>query len=299
MQSVFLLTVSGVSQLFILVMSANIIGRRFLTRREVVYLGIILSLIGTPLLVTVQYFSLLVVLGITILAFRWKKKSWIESVVLSILPLFLMICINYVLEWITVAILGGSNAIYEGNIVSVIISSIILYLMAYAVSLLIEKLSRAETYRNNSKESSYLMVALLIVTIIMMYLFIYLESLYSFSNDIIIANSLLFCIYAIGINCVFMLILRAGQLQLQIKKQKVQLGKLNEYTREMERISSDMNNFNHDYINILTSLHGYIEKGDTLLLKNYFQETIQPLNQALLNSKTQLSEFTNRKDLSQ
>ncbi|MBC1474961.1 hypothetical protein HB852_10060 [Listeria grandensis] len=299
MQSAFLLTISGISQLFILVVSANIIGRRFLSLREAVYLVVILSIIGTPLLMTLQYFSLLVVLGIAILAFRWKKKSWIESVVLSIVPLFLMICINYILEWITVAILGGSNAIYGGNIVSVLISSIALYLATYAVSLLIEKLSRAETYKSISKKSSYLLVLLLSVTIVMMYLFIYLESLYSFSNDIIIANSLLFCIYAIGISVAFLVLLRVGQIQLEIQKQKLQLGRLNKYTKEMERISSEMSDFNHDYINILASLHGYIEKGDQLLLKNYFQETIKPLNQVLIKNKNQLSEYTNRKDLTQ
>lgn len=299
MQPVLLLSISGISQLFILVVSANIIGKRFLSWREVACLGIMLSIVGTPLLMTIQYFSLIVVLGITVFAFRWKKKSWIESVVISIVPLFLMIFINYLLEWITVAILSGSNAIYAGNIVSVIISSIVLFILTYAISLLIEKLSRAETYKNISKQSGYLLISLLIVTIIMMYMFIYLESFYNFSNDIIVANSLLFCVYAVGIGVTFLVILRTGQNQAEARRQKVQLERLSAYTNAMESISSDMSDFNHDYINILASLHGYIEKGDQLLLKNYFQETIQPLNQALINSKNQLSEYTNRKDLTQ
>ncbi|MBC1605039.1 hypothetical protein HCJ39_09960 [Listeria rocourtiae] len=294
MQSLFLLTISGVSQLFILVVNANIIGRRFLSWREVVYLGIVISIIGTPLLMIIQYFSLLVVLGITILAFRWKKKSWLESVVLSIVPLFLMIFINYVLEWITVAILGGSNATYVGNIVSVVISSMLLLIMTYLVSLVIEKFLRAEIYKNITKKSSYLLVALLIVTIIMMYVFIYLESLYSFSNDIIIVNSLLFCIYAVSSGIVFLVILRTGQIQEEMNKQREQLERLSEYTRAIEHISNKMSDFNHDYINILASLHGYMEKGDQILLKNHFQETIQPLNQVLINNKNNIQNM--RKD---
>ncbi|EUJ52161.1 hypothetical protein PROCOU_00550 [Listeria rocourtiae FSL F6-920] len=55
-----------------------------------------------------------------------------------------------------------------------------------------------------------------------------------------------------------------------------------------------MSDFNHDYINILASLHGYMEKGDQILLKNYFQKTIQPLNQALINNKNNIQNM--RKD---
>ncbi|EUJ52167.1 hypothetical protein [Listeria rocourtiae] len=45
----------------------------------------------------------------------------------------------------------------------------------------------------------------------------------------------------------------------------------------MEKLYSEMNTFRHDYINILASLKGYIEKGDQALLQAYFENTILPL----------------------
>ncbi|WP_185643932.1 hypothetical protein [Listeria booriae] len=68
-------------------------------------------------------------------------------------------------------------------------------------------------------------------------------------------------------------------------KQRIELKALADYTTSIETISSDMSQFKHDYINILSSLHGYIEQGDTLQLKTYFKNTITPLKTNLTNNQ--------------
>lgn len=47
---------------------------------------------------------------------------------------------------------------------------------------------------------------------------------------------------------------------------------LKKYTASIEKIYDEMNVFRHDYINILASLNGYIEKANQQDLQMYFEK---------------------------
>ncbi|MBC1559461.1 hypothetical protein HB911_12200 [Listeria booriae] len=64
-----------------------------------------------------------------------------------------------------------------------------------------------------------------------------------------------------------------------MKKREMEMAQLRDYTVRLEEMYVNMNMFRHDYINILASLHGYIEQGDPELLETYFEEVIKPLKQ--------------------
>ena len=65
--------------------------------------------------------------------------------------------------------------------------------------------------------------------------------------------------------------------QVQDNMVKKQLEDLTEYNRSLEVTYNDMRKFRHDYINILSSMAGYIEDNDMEGLKKHFERNILPL----------------------
>ncbi|EUJ45122.1 hypothetical protein [Listeria riparia] len=121
------------------------------------------------------------------------------------------------------------------------------------------------------------MIVLLVLTIILFYIFIYAGSLYHFPKAITSIYTLIFATFILAIALTFIIITKISQKQLEIQKQQLELAQLEEYTTRMESLYASMNMFRHDYVNILASLHGYIEKADQELLEKYFNEVIVPL----------------------
>ena len=57
-----------------------------------------------------------------------------------------------------------------------------------------------------------------------------------------------------------------------------------EYTKHVEEMYEELRSFRHDYVNILASLSGYIEKRDVDGLSQYFEENIMPTNMRITPS---------------
>lgn len=87
----------------------------------------------------------------------------------------------------------------------------------------------------------------------------------------------------------FLLFGRLLKLQYQLLKQEDEtrsLQTLTCYTENLEQSNLQLRKFKHDYANILSTLSGYIEQGNLLGLKAYFEEQIQPMS-----SQMQLTSF--------
>ena len=76
-------------------------------------------------------------------------------------------------------------------------------------------------------------------------------------------------------------------------KRKVQEHKdILEYTSHIENMYEELRGFRHDYVNILASLSGYIEKNDMKGLEKYFNETIMPTNEKMNSNKYRLQKLS-------
>lgn len=62
---------------------------------------------------------------------------------------------------------------------------------------------------------------------------------------------------------------------------QIQFDNLNEYTKNLEKLYSDMRKFRHDYINIISTMSGFLEDDDINSLKEYFNNHIYPLNKKI------------------
>lgn len=61
------------------------------------------------------------------------------------------------------------------------------------------------------------------------------------------------------------------------------------YIDEISKQNEEINQFRHDYLNILSSLESYLEEGDLQALAVYYQQTIQPTRTLFLENASKLS----------
>ena len=86
---------------------------------------------------------------------------------------------------------------------------------------------------------------------------------------------------------------RTYREKIQTESRQRAFQDLQDYTRNIEAMYDGLRSFKHDYINILTSLSGYIENGDMLELKNFFEEKILPTQNLITQGDYKLNQLSN------
>ena len=88
-----------------------------------------------------------------------------------------------------------------------------------------------------------------------------------------------------------------GKLKSEIiYKQKLKEAEnLKEYTNSLEEMYEDLRRFRHDYINIISSIVGYVDDNDIIGLKNHIYKNIIPLEQNINKNNTKIHLLKNIK----
>lgn len=273
-------------QVISLMMGIQILTRGAFTKINLVILYIVLIIESMTLLYYIQYFSLIFTLGILVLALRLKKIRWTLAIGLPFVCVAYLVAVDYIVNITTILVFSSTSqaTIANPNIYYMV------YILALLVAYLLYKLTARIIFNSKIKEISNAnkkwLIVVLILTMIMVYLFIYLESSYGFPNELVYINGALFFIYFLSAIIIFLLILKASERQAEIRNQDLKMQQLKKYTASIEKIYDEMNVFRHDYINILASLNGYIEKANQQDLQMYFEKTIKPLSDHITNKET-------------
>ncbi len=94
--------------------------------------------------------------------------------------------------------------------------------------------------------------------------------------------------------CFLLLAMRRSYLeQIQTEAKQKALQDLQDYTRNLEAMYNSLHSFKHDYVNILLSLSGYIEDGDTDRLKDFFESKIFPTKNLITQGDYKLNQLGN------
>lgn len=81
------------------------------------------------------------------------------------------------------------------------------------------------------------------------------------------------------------------KIQTEAKQKAVQ--DLQDYTNNLETMYNGLRSFKHDYINILLSMSGYIENGDTDELKKFFENKVLPTKNLIDQGDYKLNQLSN------
>ena len=112
-------------------------------------------------------------------------------------------------------------------------------------------------------------------------------------EKIIMVIVVLYMLLTIAITLFTMRIVRS---QEKIKQEEEQRKNLLEYTSQVEGMYEELRAFKHDYVNILASLSGYIEKDDMEGLAQYFEQNILPTNEKINQGKYHLQKLSKIQD---
>lgn len=112
------------------------------------------------------------------------------------------------------------------------------------------------------------------------------ESLYQ--TDLI-----LFGAYTVLTIAISLIVLKVFREREEMEHEKQQYESLQEYTKQIETMYTNLRTFKHDYVNILTSLSGYLDTKDYGGLEKYFTENILPTNQTINRENYRLNQLSN------
>lgn len=81
--------------------------------------------------------------------------------------------------------------------------------------------------------------------------------------------------------------------KVQTEAKQKAMEDLQGYTNNLEIMYNSLRSFKHDYINILLSVSGYIENGNTVELKEFFENKILPTKDLIDQSDYKLNQLSN------
>ena len=176
-----------------------------------------------------------------------------------------------------------------------IITCLLIFALAYSISkllsIIIKKYGSLITEYAKSKYS-----ILIYVMVILTLGVFYININWNTSDDAVYLaqiNGILFLTYELLMLIIVGILIFILKKDQTLKIKEMQMNNLKEYTDNLEHLYMDMRKFRHDYINIISSMAGFIESKDIEGLEKHFNEHIYPLNKKMNRNNYKLGLLKN------
>lgn len=248
---------------------------------EMMIFIIALSLIVLPFYENKLIVFSIILLSMVMLAYVKTKRIWKSTLITIFITIVFWIsdCINIIMCTYVLHIKIKS---IMSNRISYIMYHIATFIVMYIITFITRKILNTKFEEENinygSKFSVFFSLSL-ILTFVIFSVNVAFSKAYNFSNDIIIMNGIMFMLYFMLLLMIFHIFSKNIKMEAEHKSRKEELERLIEYTQNIEGLNEEMREFKHDYINILSSMVGYLESNDIKALKNYFNEKILPIGE--------------------
>lgn len=244
------------------------------------------------------YFASLVALITPIIYSIKNKKGYILSIGIPIL----LVMINSLLDY------GFGSLIYslydkniqELGVISII--SVSIYIIEMLLLLGIGMLIRLrinnkfkEVFKLLTMKTNIMIISLLIVTFIIFYTNIIVGRKMGFTKEVINMSIILFFMYFLVALTIIFSLIKSLSKEFEARAMKNDYNNIKEYAINLEILNDDIKKFKHDYINILSSLLGYIDENDLEGLKTYFNNSIIPIGNSFRSNNYRLALLKNIK----
>lgn len=251
------------------------------------------------ILLNIDEFIMMIPMIVILSIFIYKKsKSAVVSIIIPISTVLIYVLADYIITNIFISLFGidseairGSNKLYF--LVYILEFAGVLCTSKLFGFLINKKIKMSNLYLN--KKFSILAIMSLILTVIIFYTNIIFEQNSRFKIEAIKANGVLFLFYFILLMVTIYILITSITKEMNSKNKQIQFENLQEYTRSLEKLYTDMRVFRHDYINIISSLIGYIENKDIEGLEKHFNKHIMPLSKGIESNNFKIGILKNVK----
>ena len=117
-------------------------------------------------------------------------------------------------------------------------------------------------------------------------------SLLHYPTDILLFNGILIFCFAAANVLIFLMLYNTLQANKKLELQAREQENLTHYMTQLENHYQDIRRFKHDYLNILSTITGYIQENDMDKLRNYFDSNIATSSSILLNQDDTLARLS-------
>lgn len=241
-----------------------------------------------------QYYAFITVtIALTIIYFstslRWLNLSC------SLFGYLFTVALNYICIWIAQKTFGMTlEQIYQDNTAILLFSfiyCIICFLSTNLLGYLLNVKLKMRALLTDSGLCIAIFITMLLLSIIFIYNFSYGDDV-GYSYEVIAFNGVLFLTLFVTITILMWFLYRNIKQKQQAVSMLHQYENLQAYTGELEKLYRSMRSFKHDYVNILSTLSGYIEETDSAQLKDYFYKEIIPISRTFSESDTKLERLS-------
>lgn len=271
-----------------------------ITKKELVAVMSITQLMTFPIYINWRFLSVIPVNIIAMIFLNKKSNKLVISIILPLTSTIIAVISDYIVSFFRMFIIGiGFNIMLKDCITSTvcfIADCIVIFIISKVLGIIINKRIKLSQMELKGK-LGFLTVSSLLLTLIIFYSNIILGSNDGFTTEIIELNGILFFIYFILLLIIMYILIRNITKELEFKNKQNQFENLKEYTTNLEKLYTEMRSFRHDYINILSSIIGYIENKDMDGLEVYFNNKIIPLGKGIESNNFKIGNLKNVKIL--
>ena len=118
----------------------------------------------------------------------------------------------------------------------------------------------------------------------------------NFPDEVEATNLVILCVYTVLLILITTIVLKVFHDKEKIEQERCQYDNLMEYSRQIEEMYTNLRAFKHDYVNVLTSMSGYMEAKDYEGLEEYFHLHILPASDKINRDDYRLNLLKNIKD---
>lgn len=250
------------------------------------------ELIAIPVAQIEEFLAIIPMIVITgVILYKYDKNLMI-SIIMPIGAVLIGVVADYIVSNTYISLFGINVTRGNFNIGVALLEFFICITISKGIGYLLNKKIKL-TNINLKGKYGVLIVLSLLLTLIIFYTNIYLGSKAGFNEDVLRANGILFLTCFILLGVILFVLIRSLTKELEFRNKQKEFENLKQYTESLEKLYSDMRVFRHDYINIISSMIGYIDNRDMDGLERHFYENIIPVSKSMQKNDFKIGAIKN------
>ena len=177
----------------------------------------------------------------------------------------------------------------------IVASIAITYLMSKMLVFLWRKYASHINFSDVPKKTFIFIAVNLVLTVVLYAVNIIEGENIGYSAGVVSFNTLIFTAYFCITTWMIIHSIQMYKKEAEMKARQNAFLAMQKYTEQVENLYNNLRSFRHDYINILTTMYGYIDSKDMDGLEGYFHKHILPMKALLAPDNYQISRLANLK----
>lgn len=242
---------------------------------------------------------LLVPIIVGVIFYFIEKKEIMIGIIYTTLSFIICIIIDILIEYIMLIVLKKDltnlNTIKNEYL---IMFFIIYILILFSTTLVIKKILNEIINIKNIlfKVKNKILIMLLLITTLLIYLInIKIGHSLQIPHKLIKFNLIIFTTYFLIICFAIVILLKYIEKDNTIKNNQKEMTYIIEYMENVEKLNNEMRKFKHDYGNIISGMHVYIEEENIRKIKEYFHNNVIAFGDQMKNNDLKLGLLHNLK----